>query len=220
MFGETFSGVMESGGCRARGLRGEIPAQFDIQQQQLRLCMIFIFRGGKIGIMKSYIRYSFVLASPVQISPLNLHTERNQIIYGLASLHFHSLCFRVFDCKKWNELHIKLNDCGNIYLFAVPKLHGPLDDWVNIHHVRCCVLLITLQCCSNLLIHTNIDRDLIICFCLVFYDFTLERQQMSLGWKSIYFLLSSSTDQNFNTFALIHSTGLLIFSCRHFLWLH
>lgn len=81
------------------GLRGEIPAQFDVQQQQLkeklRLCMIFMFRGGKIGIMKSYIRYSFVRTSLVQISPSNLHTERNQIIYGPASLHFHSLFWGV-----------------------------------------------------------------------------------------------------------------------------
>lgn len=58
--------------------------------------------------------------------------------------------FGVFDCREWSELHIKLNDCGNIYLFAVPELHGPLDDWVNIHHVRSWLPLITLQCCSNL----------------------------------------------------------------------
>lgn len=59
-------------------------------------------------------------------------------------------------------MHIKLIDCGNIYLFAIPKLYGSLNNWVNIHHVWwCCELLITLQCYGDFI---NPQKVSIECF--------------------------------------------------------
>lgn len=82
-------GIDESGACWARGLRRKM-LQWEFQHsltrhninQEGNLRLIFMFEGEKIGIMKSYIRYSFVLASLAQNSPSNRIPKGNQIIYG------------------------------------------------------------------------------------------------------------------------------------------
>lgn len=132
----------------------------------------FLCERRGIEIMKSYIRsllfFCVSLHFPPSFSssflkkktPLNIAQMKNQIIYELSPLLLlfilsqqksseicYSGCLIVEECS---ELHIKLNDCGNVYLLAISKLHGSLNNWVNIHHVwRCWALLITLQCCND-----------------------------------------------------------------------
>lgn len=151
----------------------KIPTQYDniAQERTTRrefaigasvLSDFYVCRG-RVGIMKSCVRNSFVCSLPSfpKLSPKKLQKSNHS--WARRS----EICFSLFDCQKCSELHIKLNDCGNIYLLAISKLYASLNNWVNIHHVWwCCVLLITLQCCSNL---SNPQK-----YRFEFFDFTLD----------------------------------------------
>lgn len=108
MFGETFTGVMESDACSARDYAQKCSGgnsgtvwHSNIDEQKGKFATVWfsrgLFEGEKIGIMKSYIHYSFVFISLflTRNSPSNCTPMRNQIIYGSsrASLHFHFLLF-------------------------------------------------------------------------------------------------------------------------------
>lgn len=174
-------------------------------------CMIFMFEGEKDwNNEKLHSLFFCVRSLPSLKTPPQIAKQKSNHLWpGVPPLSL-----SVFGCliiKSETNCTINLNDCGNIYLLAVPKLHGSLNDWVNIHHVRCCVLLITLQCCSNFNPHKYRSRfDYLFMF--PFFRFSHSSVNKWVWGENQFTFLSPSMDQNFNTLSSHPLVNLLVSS--------